>query len=211
MDTNPLSLAAQLQDLQQYVAHSFEGCTGGWKSRSEVIMTRIVEIQEQVKREEKRMPDIPRAIELLSQVVAETTRRNQQERQDFESEIAYLKAEIADLKEQLSSPPLDAFTNVAEPVRYPGCYNIGGPKGGRKARIRYVSDVILILGGEKHLSKILRVSDNTVGGWRKAGFIPVRFRDQIDEMMKERGYFVDNLLYKTGKVSREDRCEDEDE
>lgn len=199
MDNKSLPLAAHLQDLQEYVVSAFESCTGGWKGRAEFILSRIVEIQELVKREGKTMTDVPHSIELLSQAVAEAALRSQKERLALEEEIAALraenanlKAEIAALEDLLDSYP-DASKNGREPERYHGCYNLGE----RKTPIKSVSEVILILGGQKHLAEALGISAGVVNGWKDTGkHLPSKFRERIDALMEERRYTVDRLLYK---------------
>jgi len=146
------------------------------------------------------MSDIPQAMELLSQVIAESTLRSEEEKRALENEIADLKVEI-ELLSQATKLLSQAATEkeqgepqapASEPERYHGCYNLNK----RRSAVRTAGEVLIILGGQKHVAAILGVSEGTTSGWRDSDYLPKRFRDPIDEMMKERGYYVEKLLYK---------------
>jgi hypothetical protein len=147
------------------------------------------------------MADVNDALDLLTQVIAETAAREAQEKQDLQREIASLKSQLeaAEKLSILSELRLDeadrrdeAADVPSEPARYHGCYNLSK----RRTPIKTAAETIAILGGPGHLSENIGVAAGTIGGWRDGNYLPKKFRGRIDELMKERGYHVDGLLYR---------------
>lgn len=139
------------------------------------------------------MSDIPQAMELLSQVIAECTLRSEEEKRALENEIADLKVEIELLSQAATEREQgEPQATASEPERYHGCYNLNK----RRTPVRTAGEVLIILGGQKQVSNLLGVSEGTISGWRDNDFLPRRFRDRIDEAMRERGYYVEKLLYR---------------
>lgn len=105
-------------------------------------------------------------------------------RHALEARLNEALSEIEALKAAIANP---------EPQRYHGCYNLG-----RRAHpIRDAAEVVLILGGYKHLSETLGdISDASIGGWAKKNYVSKRYEERIRSLMAERGYTVDHRLFR---------------
>jgi ferritin-like metal-binding protein YciE len=76
--------------------------------------------------------------------------------------------------------------------RYHGCYNITG----RRSRVRDVSAIFMILGGHHRLAELLDCQPGSISHWREGNFFPLHHKEKIDELLSERGYTADSLLFR---------------
>jgi hypothetical protein len=81
----------------------------------------------------------------------------------------------------------------ARSAHYAGCYWIGAAKG----RLTLVQEVMIVLGGDVYLAETIGVDETTVRNWRRVGFIPPRYRSQIEDLLLERGYVVDKSIFRS--------------
>jgi hypothetical protein len=93
------------------------------------------------------------------------------------SEISKLKSELEAARSQ---------------QRYHGCYNVSG----RKSHVRDVAVIFVILGGHYHLAELLGCPVGSMSHWRDGNFLPLHHREKIDELLNERGYTADRLLFR---------------
>lgn len=102
---------------------------------------------------------------------------------DVSMQLGSARQKIADLELQM------------ENTRYHGCYNLTG----RRALIRSVAEIFMILGGQKHLSETTGLKTSTLQPWKEINIIPFQYKEMIEKLLAERGYFADDLLFKRTK------------
>ena len=114
--------------------------------------------------------------------------RTQAEKRELEDRIKGLEALIELMGEDQGKE--QDKPNGPAPERYHGCYNVSG----RRSRLRYGSDAVIILGGATVLAEILGALPDTVAGWRN--YLPKRYKERLEKLLEERGYKVDRMIWR---------------
>lgn len=114
-----------------------------------------------------------------------------------DEDILNLLYEIGTLRDTCSR--LSRELEASGQKRYPGAYYLG-PRSGK---LNSVGEVIVVLGGDNYLGETLGISSANITRWRSNDAIPPAQRQKIEELLRERGYFANKLLFRV--VSNEDR------